>query len=107
MALYSENMKKIRITAVKKVFHEDLAAMYENPLRDACPVREGDVFISSDALCPEGFCQSAWHDLYPYIFALASGGGDFFDGWMKNPYTAVISCNDGVRPVSFLLETVR
>ena len=30
--------------------------------------------------------------------------GNFFDGWMKNPYSAMISCNDGLRPVSFLLE---
>ncbi|MCQ2450240.1 MAG: TIGR04076 family protein, partial [Clostridia bacterium] len=29
---------------------------------------------------------------------------DFFDGWMQNPDSAMISCNDGFRPVSFLLE---
>ncbi len=28
------------------------------------------------------------------------------DGWMKNPKSAMISCNDGFRPVSFLLETM-
>lgn len=100
-------MRKVRITAVRKTLHEDLMERYENPLRDACPVNEGDVFISSDVLCPEGFCQSAWHDLYPYVFALSSGARDFFDGWMKDPETAVISCNDGVRPVSFLLEALK
>lgn len=100
-------MRKVRITAVRKTLHEDLMERYENPLRDACPVNEGDVFISRDALCPEGFCQSAWHDLYPYVFALSSGARDFFDGWMKDPETAVISCNDGVRPVSFLLEALK
>lgn len=26
--------------------------------------------------------------------------------WMKNPKLAMISCNDGFRPVSFLLETM-
>ena len=31
---------------------------------------------------------------------------DFYDGWMKNPKSAMISCNDGFRPVSFLLETM-
>ncbi len=100
-------MRKVRITAVKKVLHEDLMERFENPMRDACHLNVGDVFTSSDALCPEGFCQSAWHDLYPYVFALASGAHDFFDGWMKDPDTAVISCNDGVRPVSFLLEALK
>ena len=28
------------------------------------------------------------------------------DGWMKNPASAMISCNDGFRPVSFLLEAI-
>ena len=28
------------------------------------------------------------------------------DGWMKNPASAMISCNDGFRPVSFLIETL-
>ena len=42
----------------------------------------------------------------PFVTALAAGGGNFFDGWMKDPHSAMISCNDGFRPVSFLLETV-
>ena len=44
---------------------------------------------------------------------LETGDGDvdwdkdsYDDGWMKNPKSAMISCNDGFRPVSFLLETV-
>ena len=35
---------------------------------------------------------------------LAHGGVDFYDGWMKNPKSAMIFCNDGFRPVSFYLE---
>ena len=41
-----------------------------------------------------------------FVKTLATGGGNFYDGWMKNPYSAMISCNDGFRPVSFYLETV-
>ena len=41
-----------------------------------------------------------------YEMTLAHGGEGFYDGWMKNPKSAMISCNDGFRPVSFLLETV-
>lgn len=35
---------------------------------------------------------------------LAHGGTAFYDDWMRNPKTAVVCCNDGLRPVSFLLE---
>ena len=41
----------------------------------------------------------------PFVMTLAHGGGNFYDGWMKkNKKSAMISCNDGFRPVSFLLE---
>lgn len=99
-------MRRVRITVLRKCEHRDLMERYENPMRDACPLCESDVFISEGALLPDGFCQSAWHDLYPYVLALANGCEGFFDGWMKDPGTAVISCNDGIRPVSFLLEAV-
>ena len=41
-----------------------------------------------------------------FVRALGAGGGNFYDGWMKNPRSAMISCNDGFRPVSFLLEVI-
>lgn len=41
-----------------------------------------------------------------FVGALARGEGNFFDGWMKNPYSAMISCNDGFRPVSFYIEAL-
>jgi len=37
---------------------------------------------------------------------LAHGGGNFYDGWMKNEKSAMISCNDGFRPVSFYIEVI-
>lgn len=42
----------------------------------------------------------------PFVITLAHGGGDFCDGWMKNPKSAMISYNDGFRPVSFYLEAL-
>ena len=36
----------------------------------------------------------------------ASGTGRLYDGWMKNPASAMLSCNDGFRPVSFLVEAL-
>ena len=42
----------------------------------------------------------------PFVMTLAHGGGDFYDGWMKNKTSAMVSCNDGFRPVSFLIEAL-
>ena len=97
-------MKKIRITVMRKVCHQDLIDRYEKPISHPCKMEVGQAFYSEDALIPKGFCESAWQNLYPFVLTLASGGKDIFDGWMKDEYSAMISCNDGFRPVSFLLE---
>lgn len=91
---------------MRKACYADLMEKYENPIEHACDMKEGDVFIADGWECPEGLCRSAWESMSPFVLALASGGGDFYDGWMKNEHSAMISCNDGFRPVSFLLETV-
>ncbi|MBQ7471289.1 MAG: TIGR04076 family protein [Prevotella sp.] len=41
-----------------------------------------------------------------FVDGLVHGEGNFFDGWMRNPMSAMISCNDGFRPVSFYLEVI-
>lgn len=97
-------MKKIKITVIRKARYDDLIAMYENPIEHTCDIEEGQVFYSVNAQKPEGFCDSAWDTLAPFIDVLARGGGNFFDGWMKNEKSAMLSCNDGFRPVSFLIE---
>ena len=99
-------MKKIKITVMKITRYEDLMKKYENEILNACNVKEGQVFISIDAKKPENLCDSAWETMRDFVIELANGGGNFFDGWMKNPHSAMISCNDGFRPVSFLLETI-
>lgn len=99
-------MKKVKITAIRKVWYQDLSAKYENPIEHSCDIEEGQVFISCEGQKPEGLCDSAWESMQAFVKELANGGGNFFDGWMKNPHSAMISCNDGFRPVSFLLETI-
>ena len=99
-------MKKIRITVMRTARYDDLIERYENPILHACDMREGQVFIADGWQRPEGFCLSAWDSLSPFVMTLAHGGGDFYDGWMKNKKSAMISCNDGFRPVSFLLEAL-
>ena len=99
-------MKKVRITAVRKMEYTDLMEKYENPIEHACDIKEGDVFIANGWERPEGFCLSAWERISPFVMTLAHGGGNFYEGWMKNPFSAMISCNDGFRPVSFYLEAL-
>lgn len=99
-------MKDVKITAVRKVEHKDLIDAYENPIEHACDVQVGDVFVSRGGEMPEGMCESAWGSVKQFVLELANDGGNFFDGWMKNPHSAMISCNDGFRPVSFYIETI-
>ena len=99
-------MKKVRITAIRKTCYPDLMAKYENPIEHACDVEEGQVWVANGWAKPEDFCDSAWDSISPFVMTLSHGGGNFYDGWMKNPKSAMISCNDGFRPVSFYLEAL-
>ena len=99
-------MKKVRITVMRISEYRDLMARYENPIEHACDMKEGMVFTANGWERPEGFCESAWETVSPFGMTLAHGGGNFYGGWMKNEKSAMISCNDGFRPVSFLLEAL-
>ena len=69
-------MKQCRITVMRVARYDDLIAQYENPIQHACDM------------------------------ALSHGAEDFYDGWMKNKRSAMLSCNDGFRPVTFLVEAL-
>lgn len=97
-------MKKVKITVMKITRYDDLIAKYENPIEHACAMAVGQSFIANGWQKPEGFCDSAWDSISAFVMTLAHGGEDIYSGWMKNRRSAMISCNDGFRPVSFLLE---
>ena len=99
-------MKKCRITVMRTTEYADLMAQYENPIAHACDMAVGQVFLANGWEKPAGFCQSAWDTLSPFVLALSHGAENFYDGWMKNPRSAMLSCNDGFRPVSFLVEAL-
>lgn len=99
-------MKKVKITVMKQTVYQDLIDKYENPIDDACNIKLGQVFIANGWEKPEGMCDSAWESMSAFVMALAHGGEDFYNGWMRNKKSAMISCNDGFRPVSFLLEAL-
>lgn len=100
------SMRKVRITVMRTACYQDLIEKYENPMEHACDMRVGQVFIANGWQRPDGFCDSAWSSISPFVLALSTGGEDFYDGWMKDKKSAMISCNDGFRPVSFLLEAI-
>lgn len=99
-------MKKVRITVMRKTEYTDLMEKYENPIEHACDMKVGQAFVANGWQKPEGLCQSAWESMSQFVLALSHGGGNFYDGWMKNERSAMISCNDGFRPVSFYIEAL-
>lgn len=99
-------MKKCRITVMKMARYEDLMEQYENPISHACDMKLGQIFIADGWKKPEGMCDSAWESMSSFVMTLAHGGENLYDGWMKNRKAAMISCNDGFRPVSFLIEAL-
>ena len=103
-------MKKSRLTILKTTLNEELASEYGIKGLSTCPLmKEGQVFIS-DYSKPEGFCDEAWKAIYQYVFALCNGAdGWYFDDWIdteKHPGTAIVSCNDGLRPVIIKIERI-
>lgn len=99
-------MLDCKIIVMRKAHYDDLMQKYENPLEHACDVSEGQVFISRGGQKPEGLCHSAWESMENFVKELAAGGGNFYDGWMRDPHSAMISCNDGFRPVSFYIQAL-
>ena len=100
------NLNKVRITAMRQTVYTDLIERFENPIEHACTIHEGQQWIAIDGRCPEGLCPAAWETMRPFVESLARGKGNFYDGWMKNPMSAMISCNDGFRPMSFYIEAL-
>ena len=99
-------MNLVRITAMRQTVYPDLMAKFENPITHACDVKEGQQWVSIDGQCPKDLCPSAWSSMSEFVESLAKGKGNFYNGWMQNPMSAMISCNDGFRPFSFYIEVI-
>ena len=101
-------MKKVRITVLKTTLNKELADEYGVDNLSACPMlTEGQIFYA-DYAKPDGFCDEAWKAVYQYVFALAHGAGEhifYYGDWIRKPGVAICSCNDGLRPVIFKLES--
>lgn len=101
-------MKKVRMTVLKTTLDKELVEEYGAKGLGVCPMlKEGQVFYG-DYACPDGFCDEAWKAIYQYVFALAHGCDKelfYYGDWIRKPGIAICSCNDGLRPVIFKLES--
>lgn len=98
-------MKQVRIRVVRKQLYEDLAQLYLTDGPQPCDFfDEGEVFVyEGGAEMPQGFCPWAWVDIYHRVNALSNGATCV--PWQKRDGVNLVCCTDGIRPVSFLLET--
>ena len=102
-------MKKVKITVLKTMFNKDLAKEYGVNNLTTCPYHKAGQTFYADYAKPDDFCDEAWKAIYQYVFALAHGAENttfYFNDWIKIPGVAICSCNDGLRPVIFKLQTV-
>ena len=98
-------MKNVKITVLRKQLYEDFAEEHLTDGIQPCDFYEvGDTFLyTGGAEMPEGFCPWAWIDLYRSVSALSCGAT--YTPWQRSEGTSVVCCSDGIRPVTFLLET--
>ena len=100
-------MFDVRITVLKKTEQADLIEEYGMDGLSVCDrFEDNEVIISKHGGRPEGFCEEAWSAVGKYAFALAHGADGFWDSWIPERKIAIVSCNDGLRPVIFRMETV-
>lgn len=108
ISVYKKNLnyEKSKDNNFKDKFQQELAEEYGMDGLTVCPLmEEGQVFYA-DYAKPDGFCDEAWKAIYQYVFALAHGADEiwYFGDWIKKPGVAIVSCNDGLRPVIMKLE---
>ena len=107
-AYNGEIMNQVKITVLRVCFFDDLVAKYGAPDYQKCERHEeGQVFYCNGWQKPAGFCDNAWACIRDFVFALAHGAGYVYGKgqWCSKPGLVVASCNDGLKPVIFKLES--
>ncbi|HIU44023.1 MAG TPA: TIGR04076 family protein [Candidatus Ventrousia excrementavium] len=102
---------KVKITVVKREYYQDLADRFlANPQKGKCTIfSEGqEFFVTRETYnrfpYENDFCIPAWDAIKGKVYAALQGGNFYWQGWMRNPKEQILCCDDGVRPVVFLLE---
>ena len=99
-------MRKVTITVLQRTAMDDLLKEYGREGLGICRFHEeGQVYYCHDGWQkPDGLCDNAWKSMLEYVMTLAHGGKNFYDGWLNRDNMAIVSCNDGLRPVIFKVE---
>ena len=102
---------QVRITVFKRGYEQDLADRFlANPQTGKCSIfQHGQTFLVTkenyDNFPYENhFCVAAWDVIKNKVYAALQGGNFYWAGWMKDQRQQILCCDDGVRPVVFLLE---
>lgn len=102
-------MRYVQITVLRKDYYPDLARAYGTP-EACCPcpiLEEGQVIRCERHYKPRELCDEAWKAVQHYVYALYHGATEpFGKGWMRDAGVAIVTCNDGLRPVTFKLEAM-
>lgn len=97
-------MKQCKITVLKCTLDEELKEKYiPDPDYGLCPYfQPGQVYYTKEGEKPEGFgCKVGWKSIAEEAANMTRPLPPFMEG---RPH--VVCCNDGCRPVIFLLEQV-
>jgi len=101
---------KAKITVLKTTFHQDLVDEYiadeafKKQFGTCFIFEEGQTFLSEGwPSMPEGFCERAWPDIRHEVAMVMYGASI---PWIENAGFTISCCNDGLRPVIFLIERV-
>ena len=102
---------QVRITVFKRGYEQDLADRFlANPQTGKCSIfQDGQTFLVTkenyDNFPYENHCcVAAWDVIKNKVYAALQGGTFYWAGWMKDQRQQILCCDDGVRPVVFLLE---
>jgi len=101
-------MSYVKITVLKTDFDDELAKRYGVDSIAMCPLHTvGQEIVCEQHYQPVEICGEAWKAMQHYVYALYHGATEpFGKGWMREPGVAIVTCNDGLRPVTFKIERV-
>ena len=103
----------VKISIVKRGYEQDLAERFlANPKTGKCTIfQEGQEFLVTKENYERfpyenDFCAAAWDVIKIKVYAGLQGGHFYWEGWMRDQKQQILCCDDGVRPVIFLLEQI-
>ena len=101
-------MARVKITVLKTDYDAHLSEQYGDNVTGPCALHQvGQEIYCERHYQPAEICGEAWKAMQHYVYALYHGADlPLGKGWMRAPGVAIVTCNDGLRPVTFKLERV-